>query len=337
MYYANNDIRIEHLPVPPVGEGEILVRIRASGVCGSDVMEWYRRDKVPLVLGHEVAGEIVQVGRAVDNFSIGDRVVVAHHVPCMVCEYCQRGRETMCRTLQSTNFDPGGFCEYVLVPAINVKTGTFKIPGHVSDEEASFTEPVACVLRAQRLAGLRPGGNVLVIGSGISGLLHIACAAAQGAGAIVSTDISPYRVEMANKLGAKAHVATQFTPDHVREATGGRLADLIVTTTGAVPAIEQAFACAERGATIVLFAPTGPDVKIPISINDLFWKKDLTVTTSYAGSPADHAQALRMIAAGRIDVKSLITHRLPLAETQKAFQLVVEGGESVKVIVEPQS
>ena len=150
MYYSNNDVRLEQVPVPQVGPDELLMKVHASGICGSDVMEWYRRDKVPLVLGHEVAGEVVEVGKSVEKWKHGDRVAATHHVPCNTCHYCLRGHHTMCETLLTgTHFYPGGFAEYVRIPAINVERGVFRIPEGVSYERASFMEPLACVLRGQ--------------------------------------------------------------------------------------------------------------------------------------------------------------------------------------------
>src|SRR3989441_7971624 len=193
MYYANDDVRIVELPKPRIGPGEILVRVKASGVCGSDVMEWYRKPKAPLVLGHEIAAEVVQVGASVDSVKIGDRVFVSHHVPCGSCRYCLAGHETVCDTLRTTNFDPGGFSEFVRAPAINVKHGVFPLPREISDDEATFVEPLACVIRGQRLAGVRPGRPVPVLGGGIAGLLHIKLAKAGGAANAVATDVVEFR------------------------------------------------------------------------------------------------------------------------------------------------
>src|SRR5437867_8398379 len=189
MYYANDDVRIVELPTPRIGPGEILVRVKASGICGSDVMEWYRKPKAPLVLGHEIAAEVVQVGAGGDAARVGDRVFVSHHVPCGSCRYCLAGHETVCETLRTTNFDPGGFAEFVRVPAINVKHGVFPLPQDISDDEATFVEPLACVIRGQRLAGFLPGGELLVLGSGVAGLLHFILAIAAGAAMVLATDV----------------------------------------------------------------------------------------------------------------------------------------------------
>jgi L-iditol 2-dehydrogenase len=337
VWYNNRDVRVEERPVPRIGPGELLVRIIASGICGSDVMEWYRLDRAPLILGHEIAGEVAAVGEGIKKYKVGDRVAVAHHVPCNTCHYCLSGNHTVCDTLRRTNFDPGGFAEYVRLPAINVERGIFPLPDDMSFEEATFIEPLACVLRGQRRANLQLGQSLLVIGSGISGLLHIQLAKALGAGRIVAVDINDYRLEAAKKFGADVIInADEFSPERMREVNAGRLADLVIVCTGAVTAVNQALASVERGGTVLFFAPTAPGVTIPISINDLFWRTDITLTTSYAGSPADYAAALQLIQAQRLPVREMITHRLGLAETGLGFKLVAGAKESLKVIIEPQ-
>lgn len=336
MYYRNNDVRLEERPMPKIGPGEILVKIQASGICGSDVMEWYRIKKAPLVLGHEIAGEVVMLGPGVTNCRKGDRVFVSHHVPCNTCRYCLAGNHTVCQTLHTTNFDPGGFCEYVRIPAINVDRGTFVLPEEMSFDDGVFVEPLACMLRGQRVARLQPGQTVLILGSGISGLLHLLAARAFGAGRILATDVSGYRMKMAAQFGADAVLNARCdVPAAVRDANKGRGADLVIVCTGAKSAFQQALGSVDRGGTILCFAPTDPGVELAVPVND-FWRNSITILPSYANSPHDAEVAIELIRSKRINVAQMITHRLPLAETQKGFQLVASGGESMKVIVEPQ-
>jgi L-iditol 2-dehydrogenase len=340
MYYSNSDVRIEKMPTPEIRTGELLMRVEASGICGSDVMEWYRINKVPLVLGHEVAGVVVAVGEGVARYKEGDRIIAAHHVPCNTCHYCLNGNHTVCDTLRQTNFYPGGFAEYIRLPAINVDRGVFLLPDEVSFEEATFAEPVACVLRAQRRAGLKPGCSVLVIGSGIAGLLHIHLARALGAGCVVATDVIKYRLDAARQFGADSVIhASEDVPSLLRKVNNGRLADLVVVCTGAQAAIAQALSSADRHGTILFFAPTEPGVTFRLSINDIFWRNDTTLMTSYAGSPADHAVALELIRSRALRVKEMITHRLSLAQTGLGFHMVTNPQEhnSVKVIIGPQT
>ena len=243
----------------------------------------------------------------------------------------------MCDTIRLTNFNPGGFAEYIRLPAINVDRGVFLLPDEVSYEEATIIEPLACVLRGQRLAHTQPGQSVLIIGSGIAGLLHIQLARALGTGCLVATDITDYRLEAARQLGADAAIpAKEDLPSRLRQVNQGRLADLVIVCTGATSAIAQALQSVERGGTILFFAPTTPGVTIPISVNDLFWRNDITLTTSYAASPADYTTALELIRAHRVDINRMITHRLGLADAGSGFQLVTEAQNSIKVIIEPQ-
>ncbi|MDY6864454.1 MAG: zinc-dependent dehydrogenase [Halobacteriota archaeon] len=336
MYYNNSDLRLEELPIPSISSRELLVKVIASGICGSDVMEWYRIKKAPLVLGHEITGVIEQVGSDVKSFSTGDRVFVSHHVPCNSCRYCLDGRYTVCDTLHTTNFYPGGFSEYLRVPEINVDRGVFLLPEEISFEDGTFIEPLACVLHAQRMVGLRAGQSVLVIGSGISGLLHIRLGRALGAFRIFATDINDYRLEMAKISGAYGMIhAEEDVPERLKQLNDGRLADLVIVCTGAPSAIDQALKSVDRGGTVLFFAPSKPDVSVPFPLND-FWRNEITVTTSYAASPSDISTSIRLLQSKRVEVSDLITHRLSLSETGEGFKLVESGGESVKVIIEPQ-
>ena len=337
MWYNNRDVRVEDMPVPEIGSGEILVRIEASGLCGSDGMEWYRLHKAPLVLGHEVAGEVVEVGSAVTTFKPGDRVSVAHHVPCNTCHYCLNGHHSACKTLQSTNFDPGGFCEYVRVPAINVDRGVFTFSEEVSYEDATFVEPLACVVRGQRIARLRPGNTVLIVGCGISGQLHTMTARTMGAGRIIAMDTIDFRLKMAQKFGADAVInSEENVPEQVRELNDGLLADLVIICRGKW--VPQGLHAVERGGTALFFAGTREDDKIPIPINDLFWRTEITLTSSYAGPPADSIAALNLIRSKRVPVGDMITHRLSLEESVQGFHLLTHPMEqdSMKIVIEPQ-
>ena len=336
MYYNNRDVRLEKMPTPRIGSGEILLRVQASGVCGSDVMEWYRVPKAPIVLGHEIAGEVTAVGDGVKYFKVGDRVFATHHVPCNTCYHCLRGNHSACETLRSTHFDPGGFAEYIRVPVINVDRGVFKLPDEVSFEDGSFIEPLGCAIRGQRLARFQTGNSVLIIGSGITGLLHIQLACAQGTGRVIATDINEYRLKAALGLGANTTIhANEDVPKSLREVNDGRLADLVIVCTGSPHAIEQSFNLVERGGSILFFAPTDPGIKIPMPFNEIWWA-GITMTSSYAASPSDLAIAIELIRSRRVNVKDMITHRLPLAETGRGFQLVAEAKDSIKVIIEPQ-
>ncbi len=321
VYYNNNDIRIEDRPKPQIKDGELLVKVKASGICGTDLMEWYRIKKAPRVLGHEMAGEIVE--SRTDKFNIGQRVFVSHHVPCNECKYCLAGNHTACEMLHKGSYDPGGFSEFVRVPKINVENGTYILPENVSYEEGTMIEPLACVVRAQRIIGVGEGQTVLVMGSGISGLLNILVAKLKKA-KVVATDINEYRLNMAKESGA----------DEVFNANEdlGIKADRIIMCTGAMPAFEAAFRYIDRKGIIMLFAIPNRNITIPV---EDFWRNELGIVSSYGAAPVDLEEALELIRDGKIDVKSLITHRLKLEDIQRGFKIAGEAKDSLKVIVVP--
>ena len=335
MYYNNNDIRIEEIPKPKINEDEILYKVEACGICGSDVMEWYRIKKVPIVLGHEAAGTIVETGKNVKNYKVGQRVFVSHHVPCDNCHYCKNGHHTACETLHKTNFFPGGFSQYIKVPKINVEKGIYLLPDNVSFEEGVFIEPLATVLRAQRLLKINKNDTILIIGSGISGLLHIQMAKLNNAKKIIATDINDYRINAAKKFGADfVFNGKEDIKEKIRKINNGMLADKVIVCTGALPAAKQALECIEKGGTIQYFAVPKPDERLEIPIND-FWRNETTIMTSYGAAPDDLRKALEIIKSRNIDVKGMITHKFPLKDTNKGFRLVAEAKGSIKVIIEP--
>jgi L-iditol 2-dehydrogenase len=336
MYYNNNDVRIEEMPIPEINEDELLVKVHASGICGSDLMEWYRIKKAPRVLGHEIAGDIVKVGKNVKKYKVGDRIFVSHHVPCDSCSFCLNDQHTLCDTLHSTNFDPGGFAEYLRVPKINVEKGVFLLPEEISYDEGAFIEPLACVVRGFRIAGLKPGKSVLIIGSGISGLLHIKLTKTKNASRIIATDINEYRLKMAKKFGADVIIdAGENVPEQVKKYNNGKLADYVIICTGAIPAIKDALSSVDYGGTILFFAPTEPGIEIPFPLFDL-WNKGVKMVSTYAGSPKDIAIAIDLLKSRKVEVNDMITHKLPLSEAAKGFKLVAEADRSIKVVIEPQ-
>jgi len=336
MWYNNRDVRLEEMPVPAIGQDEVLVRVEASGVCGSDGMEWYRLHRAPLVLGHEVAGVIEDVGRCVTRFRVGERIGVAHHVPCNTCHFCLSGHHSCCPTLQSTNFHPGGFAEYIRVPAINVDRGILAVPDDVSFDAATFIEPLGCVLRGLRQARLRSGQTVCVVGCGITAQLMIMAARAMGAGLIVACDSIPFRRDMALRHGADAVESDDTVVDKLCELNRGLRADLVVLCR---PLVSLALRAVERGGTVLFFSGAeNPDETIPIPWNDIFWRTEVTLTSSYASPPEDSATALALIVARRVPVTSMITHRLPLGEVGAAIDMLTHPWqhESMKLIIQCQ-
>jgi len=336
VYYSNSDVRIEERPLPAIGPGEVLLRVRASGICGSDLMEWYRVPKAPVVLGHEVAGVVEEVGRGVEGFRPGDRINATHHVPCGTCRYCRSDRHAVCPTLHATRFEPGGFAELVRLPAENVRLGTLRLPDGLSFEQGSFVEPLACVVRGQRLAGVRAGDVVAVIGSGVSGLLHVQYARASGAARVVAIDVSEARLDAARRFGAELALPAD-APDlaaRIRGANEGRLPERVIVCAAARSAMEQALSLVDDGGSVLFFAPLPPGETLSLSAHDI-WRRGVGIVHTYAGPPDDMRAALGLIAAGSIDVTSMITDRLPLAEAARGFRLAAAGGLTLKVVLDP--
>ena len=331
-WYSNQDIRLEERPRPQPGVGEMLVKVISCGICGSDIVEWYRQPRAPLVPGHEIGGEVVEVGEGVDQYQPGDRVFVAPKVPCMTCVYCQRGNYPVCSSVKDRL--PGGFAEYVLVPEALLKQGTYLLSDGIGYDQSTFIEPLACVVRAQNLAALEKNQRVLVMGCGMSGLLHVKLAKSKNCW-VSATDISRERRSFAQKFGADTAIdAALNVPEILMEH--GRQADVVILCTSAMMAVEQAWKCVDKGGRIVFFAVPGPDKAVTIPIND-FWMKEISIMTSYYCGPSDIREAMDLIRQQLIDVEHMITHRLPLSDIGKGFELVIKGKESIKVIIKPHS
>ncbi len=343
-YFNNKDVREDEIPKPAIGPGEILVQVKGSGICGSDILEYYRFAKMKklgvdsLILGHEIAGDIVEKSDDVKRLKVGDRVFVSHHVPCFECHYCKQGHQTACDLLHNTNYDPGGFAEFVRIPRINIeKKGVYVLDEDVSYEEAVFIEPLGCVCRAQRQADVMEGKTVLILGCGTSGILHIQLAKLKGAEKVIATDINEYSLQKAKEFGADAVFnANVDLPSRIKEVNNSRLADIIIVCTGATSAANQALECAAPGSKIVFFAVPEPGINLEVPINN-YWRNEITIMTSYGAAPQDLDEAYTWIQSNKINVVGLISHRFPLSDATEAFKIVCEAKESLKVILQPFS
>jgi L-iditol 2-dehydrogenase len=331
VWYNNQDIRIEELPLGRPGPREILVKVISCGICGSDVVEWYRMPRAPLVQGHELGAEVVEVGSSVSRLRQGDRVFIAPKVPCMNCAYCRAGHFPQCSEVKERL--PGGFAEFILVPEILVEKGTYLLPDSISFDQATFIEPLACIVRAQKLAGLSGGQSVLILGCGMSGLLQIKLATMKNC-RVIATDINPGRLALAKRYGAD--LTFEAEDDIAANLLGhlGKKVDVVILCTSAMSAVEQAWACVDKGGAVVFFAVPGPEKRVVIRIND-FWTKEVRILTSYYCGPPDIQEALSLLADRAIEVDSMITHRLPLREIARGFRMVIKGQDAIKVIIKP--
>jgi L-iditol 2-dehydrogenase len=344
--FRDQRLTVEDWPRPAAGPGELVLRLRGCGLCGSDIAKigglppngrgtpaepGSPSVARPLVLGHELVGDVVEIGAGVRGFAAGDRAVAAHHVPCGTCHYCRRGSGSMCRAFKASNLDPGGFADYVRVPADNVRYATFRLPASLGDEAASFVEPLACCHRAVRRTGAAPGDTCVVIGLGSIGCLFVQLFARAGA-TVVGVDRLPARIALASRLGATVAGSPDDVQAAVQTSTDGRGADHVVVTAGAAAVLPWAATIVRDGGSIHYFAG-GPGDALPLPLETLY-HRELTVTSTYSSSPADLAAAFELIVGGAIAVDALITHRLPLERLDEGVDLM-RRHLALKVFVTP--
>jgi L-iditol 2-dehydrogenase len=333
-YYGSKDIRIEEAILPALKPGELKVWVKACGICGSDLTDWYMEPRAPMFFGHEPTGVVVEVGEGVHEFKAGDRVFVHHHVPCFVCHFCSRGYFTLCETFKETALYPGGFAEYIVVPVLNAERDTLKLPEAISFEEATMIEPIGCCIRGMRRANMRVGDTVVVFGAGFMGLVHVQLARLFGARKVITVDSVDFRLKKALELGAD-HVI-DYKNESVKEGVGklneGRGADTVVVSVGYHDALREGIEIAEKGATVYLYAPFRPGTMFPFDLYKFFFS-EISFVTTYSASPYDTREALALIESGRIEVGKLITHRFPLDRLGEAMQLAKKAGDSLKIVI----
>ncbi|HCC68646.1 MAG TPA: sorbitol dehydrogenase [Nitrospiraceae bacterium] len=336
--YSFNDIRIEDIPIPEIGSCDALIKTKACGICSGDVMPWYIEKKSPLVLGHEPVGEIVELGSSLAtshfSLSIGDRVFVHHHAPCMGCRYCNRGDYVQCETWRNTRIIPGGISEYILIPEINLRNDTLSLPEGVSYEDGTLIEPTACVVKSLKRAQVKKGDTMLIIGLGVMGQMHVLLAREFGVGKIIGADMVQFRLSNALKFGADhvIDVSKENLIEKVKDFTDGLMADVVIVCPNSVEAMKQGIETVSRGGTVVLFTPAKPGEMLTIDPNEIYFK-DINLITSYSCGPDDTRDALELISKGVINTQNLITHRFPLKETPDAFRLTAEAKNSLKVLI----
>ncbi len=332
--YDFGDIRIEEMEIPEIGDGEMLVKVKACGICSSDTMKWYVKKKAPLVIGHELAGVVIEVGKEVSKFKPGDRVFVHHHAPCMECRYCKRGNFVMCETWKKSKIIPGGIAEYVKVPNVNVRNDTLKLPDNVSFEDGALVEPVACSVKAFKKAGIKPGDFVVVLGLGFMGQVNVKLAKFYGAEIVIGVDKIEYRLEKAVKNGAD--LVINFTRENVFEKvaqiTKRYMADIVIVGPGTIEAINMGLELTARGGKLVLFTPTPDEAKLEIKPYDIYFN-EISIIPSYSAGPDNTQEALRLISEKVIEAKDFVTHKFKIDDTLDAFMLTANAGESLKCMI----
>jgi L-iditol 2-dehydrogenase len=343
-YYAPGDVRIEDAPEPEPGPGEVKLRVRNCSTCGTDLKIYrhgHHRIAPPRVMGHEIAGEIVELGDGTEaqGWAVGDRVQVIAAIPCGQCAECLRGRMTVCLNQESMGYQyDGGFAEYMTVPAkVLAVDGLNRIPDGVGYDEASVAEPLACVLNGQELARVGEGDDVVVVGSGPIGCLHVRLARSRGAARVILVELNRERLERAAELVRPDETVSAEDGDvaeQILKLTDGRGADVVITAAASGKAQEQALQYAARQGRISLFGGLPQDAPTITLDSNLVHYRELTLVGANGSSPAHNARALELIASGAVPVKDLITHRLPLSGVLDALGVVARG-EAIKVTIEP--
>ena len=341
-FYAPGDIRLEEVPDPVAGPGDVVIRVRNCSTCGTDVKisrHGHQHIVPPRVMGHEIAGEIAEVGAGVEGWKVGDRVQVIAAIPCGTCADCTAGRVTICpnQTSMGYHFD-GAFAQYCRVPAVVLAVdGLNRIPENVSFAEASVAEPLACVINGQQLARVGTGDDVVILGAGPIGCLHVRVARASGAKRVFLIDLNEERLVEAERLVHPDAVIMPSAVDPVERVlalTDGRGVDVAITATAAGAAQEQALMMLARQGRLSLFGGLPKDKPTITLDSNLVHYRELTLVGANGSSPAHNATALDYIATGRVPVEDLISHRLPLDEVLEGIELVARG-DAIKVTIEP--
>ena len=329
-------VAVRDVPIPKLAGGDILVRMEASGICGTDLEKIEGQLGPGGILGHEVSGTIEKVADDVTSYEPGDRVVAHHHVPCYHCPDCSSGNFTLCSDFKKSNIDPCGFAEYLRVPKFNVVRGAvIPLPAELSFEEGAMIEPTACCIRAIRRADVQRADNVLVVGLGPTGLTQIQILRQTTAGKIVGSDIIDARLKLGKTLGADGTVnaLSQDVPAHVRRIANEG-ADLAVVSTGNEKALNQAFSSVRKGGRVLLFGAPPQGAFYHLNLSELF-SRQITLLSSYSCLEAEIDEAIRLVAEKKINLKSLVSHRFKLRESKKAIEFARTSKMAVKTIVVP--
>jgi L-iditol 2-dehydrogenase len=336
VYYANDDIRIEERPVPALNEGDILVQTEVCGLCAGETMEWYLASRAPKVLGHEPTGIIVEAGSEVEKFKVGDRVFAHHHVPCMSCHYCHRGRYTLCERFSRTNLDPGGFAEFFRVPAENVQHDTHLLPDSVSFEDGTVIEPMACALKGIKQTPIHPGDTVAFVGLGFIGMCYLQLINLFPVGKIFLFDLSDWRLEKAQSTvpGIPINPRTNDAVSVLKDQNLGMGADAVFITAPTIAAWELGYSLCERGGQVHFGAPPPPGEVWPVDAK-AFYFNEIQTNTTYSANHIDTRSVVDLLASGRVNASPLITHRFGLDGVEDAFRLLLKADQSLKSLIYP--
>ena len=337
--YKQNDLRTEDLPIPEISDNEVLIKMLACGLCGTDIQK-IRGDTVnkPTVLGHEVVGEIVKKGKNVSKFEIGDRVITAIHVPCFTCHYCNKGHYTICEQFRTNNIDPGGFAEFIRIPELHLNHLTHKVSNNVTDEEATLIEPIACCLHGLKQADIRPNDSVLIMGAGTIGILHAQLAKIKGANKVIVSDMSEFKLQKALKVGCDyaINIKEKNIIDEVNKITDGQGVDVIVIAAGVSSLVADAVNMVRRAGKIIVFSGFDKNKLVTLDVSR-FFKDEISIIGTYSVTPYEFPEALDLLEKRKLNTKEMITHVYPLNKLSEAIDISTNPEQPVlKVIIKAE-
>ncbi len=337
--YKKNDLRTEDLPTPEISDTEVLIKMLACGLCGTDIQK-IRGDSVtkPTVLGHEVVGQIVKKGKNINNYELGDRVITAIHVPCFTCHYCNKGHYTICEQFRTNNIDPGGFAEFIRIPELHLKHLTHKVSDNVTDEEATLIEPIACCLHGLNQADIRPDDSVLIMGAGTIGILHAQLAKIKGANKVIVSDMSEYKLRKALKVGCDyaINITEKDIISEVNQITNGQGVDVIVIAAGVSSLVSDAVNMVRRAGRIIVFSGFDKNKLVTLDASR-FFKDEISIIGTYSVTPYEFPEALDLLEKRKLNTDEMITHVFPLDKLSEAIDLSTDPKQSVlKVIIKSE-
>jgi L-iditol 2-dehydrogenase len=336
----NKSVKIVNREVPKVNQNDVLVKMKTCGICGSDLEKVFGKYGMNSTrIGHEPAGEVIEIGENVKDFKIKDRVFIHHHVPCYSCHYCYNEDFTMCEKYQTSNIEPSGLAEYILVPEWNVlRGGLVKLPDNINFNQAALIEPIACCIRSLNKLDMKKADRIAIFGAGPTGLIHMILAKLYGASQIILVDINEFRLRFAKNIDPTITTINMANNNNnnldttVFSKVGKIGVDISIIATSNLDALVQSIKISRRGGTISLFGVPAKESELKIDFN-LIYSKELKIVPSYAASEKEIHQTITLLTNNIIDFEPLITHKFPLDNSFDALQYAHKAKDAMKIII----